>query len=112
MDWSTGVLFLLAAVLGLNHVVIRTPWARNTPAVFWAINFVDLGLGSLVLVFGLPGFESMQIISWVVGLLLVAHVAQNLQLRSMWVEQERHAAQRERDEVRKQMRQAREAAEE
>lgn len=111
MDWSTAVLFGLVAVLGTNHFVIRTPWARNNAAVFWSINILDVVLGSVVLVFGLPGFESMQAISWVVGLLLVAHVAQNLQLRAQWGEEERREAKAERDEERKRLRQEREARE-
>ena len=111
MDWSTAVIFGLVAILGANHLVIRTPWARNNPAVFWSVNILDVVLGSLVLVFGLPGFESMQAISWVVGLLLVAHVAQNLQLRAQWAEEERRVAKQERDEERKRMRQEREERE-
>ncbi|MBX2803226.1 MAG: hypothetical protein KTR31_36435 [Myxococcales bacterium] len=112
MDQSNWVLFGLVALIGANQLLVRMPVVRSQPLAFWALNVVDLVVGGLVLGFGLPGYDHAPIVSWVVGLLLVLHVAQNLQLRSSWEQEKRKEAQAERDAERKARRQAREAAEE
>ena len=111
MDLSTWVLFGLVALIGVNQVVVRSPPAREIPALFWGITIFDLLAGVVVAFVGLPGFERTPAVSWVVGLLLVMHVAQNLVLRNGWEQAEREEARAERDEERKQRRQDREAAE-
>ena len=111
MDWSTGFLFGLVALIGSNHVLMRTAWARRSDLFFWGITIIDLLAGSFVLVFGLPGFDTIPGVNWLVGLVLIAHVAQNLQLRASWRQAERQEAQAERDEIRRRMRQDREARE-
>ena len=111
MDLSTAILFSLVAVIGANQVIVRSRYARELPRVFWTLTIVDLLLGIGVLVIGLPGFEATPTVNWVVGLLFVMHVAQNLMLRNAWVQADREAARAERDEERKRRRQEREARE-
>lgn len=111
MDLSTGVLFALVALIGVNQVVVRSPPAREIPAVFWGLTLLDLLAGVAVAFLGLPGFERTPAVSWVVGLLLVLHVAQNLVLRNAWEQAERDEARAERDAERKARRQAREEEE-
>lgn len=111
MDLSTAVLFALVALIGVNQVVVRSRLARDHSRVFWGVTVLDLLVGIGVLVLGLPGFEAMPAVSWVVGLLFVMHVAQNLMLRNDWEQADRDAARAERDEERKRRRQEREARE-
>jgi len=111
MDISTAVLFALVAIIGVNQVAVRTRLAREHGVVFWGITLLDLLAGLAVLGLGLPGFEATPTVSWVVGLVLVFHVAQNLMLRNEWDQQARDAARAERDEERKRRRQEREARE-
>jgi len=111
MDTSSAVLFGLVAIIGINQVAVRTRLARDRSAVFWGLTFIDLIAGIVVLVLGLPGFEHVPVVSWVVGLLLVMHVAQNLMLRNGWEQEEREDAKAARDEERKVRRQDREARE-
>lgn len=111
MDTSTAVLFALVAIIGINQVAVRTRLAREKSGVFWALTIGDLLAGIAVLVFGLPGFEHMEVVSWVVGLLLVMHVANNLMLRNGWEQEAREEAKAARDEERKRRRQEREERE-
>ena len=111
MDLNTAILFALVAIIGANQVLVRSRAARDSDKVFWALTGGDLVLGVLVLVVGLPGFEGMPVASYVVGLLFVMHVAQNLMLRNEWAQAARDEARAERDEERKRRRQEREARE-
>lgn len=109
MDLSTWVVLGLAALIGANHVLVRLPWVRSNDALFWLLNLLDLGVGIAVLALGLPGYAHAPAVGWVVGLLLVLHVAQNLHLRGQWARETREAAQRQRDRERRRRRQEREA---
>lgn len=108
---STGTLFGLVALIGVNQVAVRTRAARDTPLLFWGLTLTDLILGTAVAFLGLPGFERLPAVGWVVGLLLILHVAQNLALRGEWEQEAREDARAERDAERKARRQAREAEE-
>lgn len=112
MDLNTWVLFGLVALIGANHVLVRVPWVRSIDALFWLLNLVDLGVGIAVLVLGLPGYAHAPAVGWVVGLLLVLHVAQNLYLRNQWAQELRREAQQQRDLERRRRRQEREEREE
>ena len=111
MDVRTSVLLALVAILGINQVVVRTRLARERSAVFWGLTLFDLFAGCAVLVFGLPGFTQTPAVSWVVGLLLIMHVANNLMLRTEWEQDARDEAKAERDAERKRRRQEREERE-
>ena len=111
MDLSTGVLFALVALIGANQFVVRSPPARSIPALFWGLTVFDLVAGGAVVALGLPGFERTPAVSWVVGLMLVMHVAQNLVLRAQWEQEVRDEAKAERDAERKARRQARDEEE-
>ena len=82
MDLNTSVLLALITALGINQAVVRTPALEKRAYVFWSLQMVDLTLACLVLIFGLPGFGHSPAVGWVVGLLFVMHVAQNLKIRS------------------------------
>lgn len=102
MDLSSGVILAVVGVLGLNQLVMRVGALRARSAVFWSLQLVDVLVGSAVLVFGLPGFESMKVISWMVGLLVFFHVIMNNNQRAQWLReqrQERRAIERVRAEA-------------
>jgi uncharacterized membrane protein len=71
----------LVVLLGLNQLVARVPAFTLRPWLFWPVIFLDLVVGSYVLAVGLPGFEHIPPVSWVVGLLFFLHIGQDLKLR-------------------------------
>lgn len=81
MDFSTAVLFAVAALLGANQVVFRIPGWERRRFVFWAVQLVNLSAAVMVLIWGLPGFEQTAAVAvkWVLGLLLVLHIITNNQ---------------------------------
>ena len=93
MDFETTVLFVIVGLLGANQAVSRLPALRDRSPVFWGMQFVNLGVGTSVLVFGLPGFEHFPPIRYVVGLMFFLHIATNMQART-------HAEQRRLDDAR------------
>jgi hypothetical protein len=82
VDLSTTVLFALVAMLGFNQLLMRIPALESRSLLFWPLQVLNLVLGVGVLVMGLPGFEHAPAINWIVGLLFIMHVAQNLRIRS------------------------------
>lgn len=111
MDLGTWILFGLVAVIGANQVVVRLPAVRRDRRWFWGINALDALVAGAVLTLGLPGLPPVA--AWVVGLLLLLHVAQNLHLKATWDREDREEAieeqRRERDRQRA-LREAEEAA--
>ena len=81
MDLSTAVLFGLVVLLGLNQLVARVPAFTLRPWLFWPVVFMDVIVGTYVIGWGLPGFDHVPPVSWVVGLLFFMHVGQDLSLR-------------------------------
>jgi uncharacterized membrane protein len=109
VDLSTAIVLGLAALIGSNQVLVRVPQVRRIGWLFWGLCIVDLVVGCAVLIGGLPGYEAFPAINWVVGLLLVMHVALNLQLRAQWEQEARREAQDARDVERQRMRDERDA---
>ena len=77
MDIPTTVLLGVVAVLAINQLVMRIP--RLRVALFWPVQIFLLLLGTVILIIGLPGYEDIPIISWVVGLLFFLHIARSLE---------------------------------
>jgi hypothetical protein len=82
IDLSTRILLSIALLLGLNNAVVRLPFLQDRVLLFWAVQFIDLGVCIALLVIGIPGFEDMPAISYMLGLLFLLHVAQNLRWRA------------------------------
>lgn len=93
MDLSTAVLFGVVGLLALNQVVARVPSLLRRDAVFFSLLVVLLAAGTLILSQGLPGFEDMPAVSFVVGLMFFLHVAQDLALRNRLLARARASAQ-------------------
>ena len=79
----------LVALIAVNYVVPRTAIARSHPWVFWAINGLDLAVGLGALLFGVPGFEGKPLVRFMVGLLVLLHLAQNFQVKTRWDAEDR-----------------------
>lgn len=83
------MLFGLIGLIALNYVIPRTSYARRYPALFWTINGLDLAVGLVVLMFGLPGFEGKPLVRLMIGLLVMLHLAQNFQAKTRWAAEDR-----------------------
>lgn len=82
MDLGTTVLFAVVALLALNQVVMRVPALQRRGGVFFTLIGAEILVGAAILVLGLPGLERVPAARWVVGLLFLAHAAQNLNVRT------------------------------
>ncbi len=91
MDLSLAVFLGLVAVLACNQAVMRVERIGRIPAVFWGTTLLDLLVGVGVLFFGLPGFEAIPAVTWVIGLVFILHVAQNLGANAQWRREDRRA---------------------
>lgn len=115
MDLSTGLLFAVVAVLAINQAAMRVERLRGDDRVYWAVQIIDLVMASVVILFGLPGFEAFPAVPVVVGLLFLLHVAQNYNARAKDRASERaeeRAAIEAEAEARRARREAEEALEE
>ncbi|MBT3219712.1 MAG: hypothetical protein HN348_11520 [Proteobacteria bacterium] len=81
MDLNTGVLLALIAFLGVNQSVARVSVLRGIAVLFWGVQLLNVVVSLGVLIFGLPGFDHIPIVSWVVGLLFLVHIAHNTRVR-------------------------------
>jgi hypothetical protein len=90
MDPRTTVFVGLGTILGLNHVLVRTQLARRFRALFWAVAVADAALAVGVALFGVPGFEQ-GMVRLLIVLVLLMHLAQNLQHRLRWAAEDREA---------------------
>ncbi len=91
MELGSASLLGLGLILAVNYVVVRTDLARRWPGLFWAITGLDLVAAILVLVVGVPGFQQSGLVRLTVGLVLLMHLAQNLQVRTRWLSEESEA---------------------
>lgn len=86
---DNAVLAGLVALIAVNYVVPRTSLARRYPSLFWAINGLDLAVGLGALLFGVPGFDGKPVVRFMVGLLVLLHLAQNFQVKTRWDAEDR-----------------------
>ena len=94
MDLSTGVLLGVVAVMGANQVLMRVASLRGVSALFWLLQAVNLAVACGVLLYGMPGFEHVPAIKWMIGLLFLWRTIQNNGLHAQY-QREQRAAQRE-----------------
>lgn len=90
MDLGTRTLLSVALLLALNNAIVRVRWLRQRLLLFSAVQVLDVLVALWLLYRGVPGFERMPAIGWMLGLLLLLHVVQNVR----WF----RAVQRERVE--------------
>lgn len=85
------VVAALGSVLATNHLLVRTELARRITPLFWLVNAVDASLAVYVCLVGVPGFPQ-GMVRLMVALVLLMHLAQNLQHRLRWAGEDREAA--------------------
>ncbi len=95
MDRGTQTLLSVALLLALNNALVRLPGLGRRPVLFWGIQGLDLLVAGWLLWRGVPGFEAMPAIGWMLGLLLVLHVVQNIRHLRAVQRRDRDDAQRE-----------------
>jgi hypothetical protein len=91
VDARTTVFLGLGTILALNHVLVRTELARRFRVLFWTVAVTDTVLAVGVALFGVPGFPQ-GMVRLLVVLVLLMHLAQNLQHRLRWAAEDREAA--------------------
>lgn len=101
MTYDLGVVFAVVALLGVNQLVMRVERLWRSLPVFVALWASLVGLGTWVLAVGLPGFDEVPAVRWVVGLVLFVHAAQDLSMRSRRLAAD---AEGEEDETKAQIR--------
>jgi hypothetical protein len=94
---SNLVLGVVVALIAANYLITRTQLGRRLPMLFWLINGLDLAAGLGVLLFGVPGFEHSTTIRFVLGLVVLMHLAQNFHAKTRWDAEERERRLEEED---------------
>lgn len=83
MDSGTMV-FGFVGVLALNYLVPRLEAVRQYPALFWAINGVNVVAALMVIAAGAAAFPIYPSVRFLLALVLLMHLAQNVATRSRW----------------------------
>lgn len=78
MDLGTRTLLSVALLLALNNAIVRVPWLQHRVFLFVAVQVLDALVAGWLYWRGIPGFEEIPAISWMLGLLLVLHLVQNV----------------------------------
>ena len=78
MDTGTTLILVVAALLGVNHMLLRLPRWEHRMGIFWTVQFTNLTAVILLLTIGIPGFSgATHAINWVLGLLFILHIVTN-----------------------------------
>lgn len=77
MDLSTQAVLSIAALLALNTGMVRLEMLRDRAVLFWGVQGLNLVVALYLMVRGLPGYDFIPIISWVLALWLVLRTAMN-----------------------------------
>lgn len=97
MDFAAlreNALLIVIAAMAINHLVMRVHALRGIAPVFWGLQLVNLAVGSGLILLGIPGFEDLPAVPWLISLLFFFRVVQNNNARQAWlierVREERH----------------------
>lgn len=82
MDLSTAVMFGFVSLIALNYTIPRVDAVRRYPALFWGINGLNAAAAVGLLLFG--GGVVQPIVRFLIGLVLLMHLAQNFAVRARW----------------------------
>ena len=78
MDIGTTLILVVAALLGVNHMVLRLPEWEYRMGVFWLVQLTNLTAVILLLTVGIPGFAgATKAVNWVLSLLFILHIVTN-----------------------------------
>lgn len=91
MDNSTEVLLAVVALIAINQAMMRLGALKSRTWFFWSIQAVNIVTGSCLIWFGLPGFETVRPVSYVVALLFFFRTVQNTNARGAWLREQQVA---------------------
>lgn len=74
--------------MAVNQLVMRVGGLKARASVFYALQILNLVVGTGLLWFGMPGFEEWPAVGWMIGLLLFFRVVQNNISRAQWLRDE------------------------
>ena len=78
MDIGTTLILIVAALLGVNHMLLRLPKWEYRMGVFWSVQLTNLTAVILLLTIGIPGFAgATKAVNWVLALLFILHIVTN-----------------------------------
>lgn len=96
LDLGTQTLLTVAILLALNNAIVRVPWLKTRPILFYAVQVLDVFVAAWLFWRGVPGFDDIPAISWMLGLLLILHVVQNVRWHRAFREEVSDDEDRER----------------
>ena len=82
MDLSAAVMFGFLSLISLNFTVPRVGAVRRYPALFWTINGLNAAAAVGLVLFG--GDLVQPVVRFLIGLVLLMHLAQNFAVRARW----------------------------
>lgn len=80
-----NALLIVIGAMATNHLVMRVHALRGSPWVFWPLQFANLAVGTGLILLGIPGFEELPVVSWLIALLFFFRVVQNNGMRQAWL---------------------------
>lgn len=90
MDVTNAVMFGFVGLLALNYTVPRVEAIRRHPPLFWGINTLNAVAAIVLLLFGVPGYDGHPLVRFLIGLVILMHLAQNVAVRSRWDAEDRY----------------------
>ncbi len=78
MNLDDALFFLVAGMLGTNHLLVRLPGWEDRVWLFWGVQALNVGATSYLLAWGLPGFTgNLRVVNYVFALLFLIRAVQN-----------------------------------
>ena len=77
MDLGTQTVLSIAGLLVLNTAMVRLKLLRDRSPLFWAVQGLNIAVAGWILWAGIPGFDHIPAVSWVMSLWLLLRVATN-----------------------------------
>ena len=80
---------VVIGTMAANHLVMRVVALRGHPLAFWPLQVLNLVVGSSLIMLGLPGFDTLPIVAWMLALLFFFRVVLNNNERQRWLLEQR-----------------------
>lgn len=85
MELSDLALPLVIGAMAANQLVMRVHAMKGSPWIFWPLQLLNLAVGSLLILVGLPGFDAYPVIRWILALFFFFRVVLNNNERQKWL---------------------------
>lgn len=90
---------VVIGTMAANHLVMRVVALRGHPLAFWPLQVLNLLVGSGLILLGLPGFDTLPIVAWMLALLFFFRVVLNNNERQRWLLEQRDRDARKGDQA-------------